>query len=331
MLKTLFDATVVICTYWDGESSRSLAETIHSLLVQKTNLLYEIVIIEQGPKKDTSLELIIPRSKIRIRHLHYPEKLGLAIARKYGVEIAEGKIIAFIDDDAIADENWLTDITSPLLQDERCVGTGGTTLSYGMETLVERFCDADKAQRTPMFDKDGFIISIPNVNAAFKKSAIEAVDYFHKGYERYKKFGIIPGLEDFDITYRLRNKFGKDSLVYVPEAIVAHKHRKTYLGRFKQYHHYGLSVYFWTHINNVDLDSLGGGYSLPRRASMFGFIKEFIKATPYQLNKWKDFKNIESAKFHEKLFFVFMGFAQRFAFYKGCYGMSKKLKKIDGL
>jgi glycosyltransferase involved in cell wall biosynthesis len=90
-----------------------LSKCIESLLnqsVEKSD--FELVIVSDGPD-ETTKAILAPMQKKHpggILHIHLPYKKGPAAARNLGWLQAKGKLIAFTDDDCIADKNWLKDI-----------------------------------------------------------------------------------------------------------------------------------------------------------------------------------------------------------------------------
>jgi glycosyltransferase involved in cell wall biosynthesis len=103
--------SVVICTY---QRPQRLANALASAATQTLpGDDFEVVIVNNDP--DTApIEALIPgwRDQLfkgdpsRLRLVHCP-LLGLAYARNAGVSEARGEVICFLDDDAIADPDWL--------------------------------------------------------------------------------------------------------------------------------------------------------------------------------------------------------------------------------
>jgi glycosyltransferase involved in cell wall biosynthesis len=103
--------SVIICTY---RRSERLAKAIESVARQSLpRSSYEVVIVVNGPQ-DSEL-----RAKIdELRQQHFADHphnfrpilcpiLGLSHARNAGISEARGKILSFLDDDAIASADWL--------------------------------------------------------------------------------------------------------------------------------------------------------------------------------------------------------------------------------
>ena len=103
--------SVIICTYQAGERLIACLESVRG---QKFNSEdFEIIVVNNNPK-DTSIHQLItdfiPQDSVnddgRLRLLQCPF-LGLSHARNIGIGEARGEVICFMDDDAIADSNWL--------------------------------------------------------------------------------------------------------------------------------------------------------------------------------------------------------------------------------
>jgi glycosyltransferase involved in cell wall biosynthesis len=119
--------TVIMCTY---NRSQKLAATIESLLTQTLPqpLGWEILVVDNNSSDET-------RHVIEGFQRAYPERIryfielqqGVSYARNSGIRESRSDILAFIDDDEIAAEGWLENITANLFSGE-WVGAGGRVL-----------------------------------------------------------------------------------------------------------------------------------------------------------------------------------------------------------
>jgi glycosyltransferase involved in cell wall biosynthesis len=102
--------TVVIPTWRRPQLLSKCIESLLNQSVEKSD--FELVIVSDGPD-ETTKAILAPMQKKHpggILHIHLPYKKGPAAARNLGWLQAKGKLIAFTDDDCIADKNWLKDI-----------------------------------------------------------------------------------------------------------------------------------------------------------------------------------------------------------------------------
>jgi len=105
MNKTNSIITIVIPVYNDPEG---LSETIESILSQKTDISYEVIIVDNNSTDDTwkvanSYAMGHDRVQVAIE-----DKIQSSYAaRNTGIERAGGDIVVFIDADETVDENWL--------------------------------------------------------------------------------------------------------------------------------------------------------------------------------------------------------------------------------
>jgi len=116
--------SVVVCTY---NRAQSLAKTLESLVVQTVpaGTHWEIVVVDNNSKDET--RQVVGEFECRYPgHFRYvfEERQGISQARNAGIAASQGDVLAFIDDDEIADVDWLQYLTSDLW-DDKWAGTGG--------------------------------------------------------------------------------------------------------------------------------------------------------------------------------------------------------------
>lgn len=90
----MFSVSVIIPTY---NGSRHLTNSIQSVLDQTYNL-HEIIIVDDGSQED--IKKILYPFLDRVRYVRQ-ENAGPGAARNFGVSLASGDLIAFLDDDDI--------------------------------------------------------------------------------------------------------------------------------------------------------------------------------------------------------------------------------------
>ena len=124
--------SVVICTYRRGTL---LKEAILSVARQSApHLSYEIIIVNNDPEDTMVSEMV---EEVRgAEFTHRPEHLrevscpfrGISFARNAGISEARGKIVSFLDDDAIAFPDWLEQIDRTALAFPQAGVIGGSIL-----------------------------------------------------------------------------------------------------------------------------------------------------------------------------------------------------------
>lgn len=113
------DISVVICAYsedrWD-----ELVAAVASLRQQTMPLREIIVVIDYRP----GLAARVRRQLTDVIAIENTEAKGASGARNCGVAVAQGTIVAFLDDDAIAEPDWVENLAA-CYTDPQVVGVGG--------------------------------------------------------------------------------------------------------------------------------------------------------------------------------------------------------------
>lgn len=134
-------------------------------------------------------------------------------------------MVAFIDDDCIADKNWLKELASSIGNDAGMAGVVLPTKTNLIGKTVSYIGYPGGGLRWYYKFKDKIIKvkRISTCNSLFQKKVLMAVDLFD---ERLKY-----GTEDSDLSRKIvKNSY---SLTYNPNAIVYHRPRESFTSIFK--------------------------------------------------------------------------------------------------
>jgi GT2 family glycosyltransferase len=159
---------------------------------------------------------------------------GPAAARNAGAAVAEGPIVAFVDDDCAPEPAWLARLVRHLEQDDRTV-TGGRTVNA---LAGNSFSEASQALITYLYEyysarrRDHLFFTTNNL--ALRKSDFDLLGGFDERFRRAagedREFGARCARADF-------------RLVYEPTAIVRHAHDLTLRSFWRQHLAYGRAAH----------------------------------------------------------------------------------------
>jgi GT2 family glycosyltransferase len=211
--------SVVVCTY---NGSRTIRECLDGLRMLDYPAS-EVIVVDDGSTDDTAI--IAREFGFRVITT---EHAGLSAARNTGLEAATGEIVAYIDDDAYPDPQWLKYIALAFLN-TTCAGVGGPNIEPPYDGAV-----ADSVANSPggpihVLLTDTEAEHLPGCNMAFRRAALEAIGGFDS---RFSSAG-----DDVDVCWQLQAIGSK--LVFSPAAVVWHHARKTVAAYWKQQRGYG--------------------------------------------------------------------------------------------
>jgi glucosyl-dolichyl phosphate glucuronosyltransferase len=149
--------------------------------------------------------------------------LGLSGARNTGVDQASGDIVAFIDDDAVAKEDWLERLVSGY-QDERVWGIGGRLVPWWLAPrprwLVDEFYWVIGCSYRGMPNKTAVVRNFHGCNASFRMDLFDQVGKFSSALGRRGTF--LAGAEETELCVRATASHPERSLLFSPDALVFH-------------------------------------------------------------------------------------------------------------
>ena len=115
----ILDVSVIICTYTE-ERWCDLVAAVESIQQQSTPPREIIVVVDHNTRLLERVRVCIPDVIV----IENSEPQGLSGARNSGIAIARGALIAFLDDDATAEPDWLMQL-SHCCEDPQVLGAGG--------------------------------------------------------------------------------------------------------------------------------------------------------------------------------------------------------------
>ena len=219
MLQTEFTFSVIICAHtlkrWND-----LIEAVASVENQDTPAHQIIVVIDHNPE-------MFDRATAQFMHALVIENHndhGLNGARNSGVDRATGTIIAFLDDDAVAAPDWISQLQASYLNDH-VVGVGGKINPHWLSPRPRWFPDeflwvvgctyqGMPTERAPVRNLIG-------CNMSYRREIVLKVGGFLSGIGHVG--GRPQGDDETELCIRIHQTLPGSLLLYTPDAQVAHK------------------------------------------------------------------------------------------------------------
>ena len=179
--------SVVINTY---NRAASLPATLDGLSRQVATG-FEVIVVN-GPSTDgTDAVLAEWEGRIRVVEL---DEAHLGKSRNAGIRAAAGEVVAFIDDDAVPEPDWVSSLLAAY-DDDRVAGAGGLVWDHTGVALQYRYSACSRIGNprfdlTPPFDDylhpdaDPFMY-LQGTNCSFRRSALAEIGGFDETIEYY--------------------------------------------------------------------------------------------------------------------------------------------------
>ncbi len=214
-------ASVIICAYTE-ERLKDIQEAVESVLAQTLQPHQVIVAVDHNERLFQILRSQLPA---RVEVVLNEGARGLSETRNTGIRASSGAVIAFIDDDAVAEATWL----------ERLVGhfDGQTVAAVGGQA-VPAWLDGGRPDWFPeeldwivgctykgLPVRDGEVRNVIGCNMAFRAECFKAAGFFSM---RVGRNGKINGAgEEAEFCHRIRQAMPGSIIIYEPTAIIMHK------------------------------------------------------------------------------------------------------------
>lgn len=108
---TNYEVSVILTTY---NSTKTIERAFQSILEQKTQYPFEIIIVDDGSKDGTTEVIDQYANKYHNVTSVKQQNSGLSAARNHGMQIAKGKYVMFSDDDDEYEPDYLDNVMSQM-------------------------------------------------------------------------------------------------------------------------------------------------------------------------------------------------------------------------
>jgi O-antigen biosynthesis protein len=211
--------SAVVCVYtedrWDA-----ITESVSSILSQTLSAHEVVVVVDHNPALLLRCTSELPGAVV----VANTEQAGLAGARNTGVASSEGDIVAFLDDDARAEPDWLARLL-PHYADPDVLGVGGRVapdwggprpghIPREFDWVVGCSYVGLPAHASPVRNMIG-------ANMSIRRAVFDAVGGFAHGLGRVRSRPA--GCEETELCIRALARMQSGSFVYEPAAVVHHR------------------------------------------------------------------------------------------------------------
>ena len=212
--------SVVVCTY-NG------AATLGDCLAGATALRYpsyEVIVVDDA-STDASAEIA---AGFDVRLIRSENRQGLSAARNIGLEAAKGDIVAYIDDDAYPDPDWLRFLAISFRTTGHAA-VGGPNLPPDEDPSIAACVANAPGGPVHVLVSDSEAEHIPGCNMAYRRDELAAIGGFDP---QFRAAG-----DDVDVCWRLRERGA--TLGFHAAAVVWHRRRSSIRRYWRQQLGYG--------------------------------------------------------------------------------------------
>ena len=213
--------SVLLCSY---NGARVIERCLRGLADQDYPD-FEVIVIDDGSTDDTaSIASAYDVALVRTANQ------GLSAARNEGLARARGEIVAYIDDDAWPDRDWLRYLAWTYVTTDHAA-VGGPNLPPPDDGRIAGLVALAPGGPLHVLRSDTEAEHIPGCNSSFRTERLRAIG----GYDpRFRTAG-----DDVDVCWRLHGQGW--SVGFAPGAVVWHHRRPTVDGYLRQQRGYGFA------------------------------------------------------------------------------------------
>jgi len=205
----------VIIPVYNGE--KTLKQCLDSVLNQ-TYKNYEVIAIDNCSTDKTKDIIKKFQSKNEKVSYVFERRRSRGAARNAGIKVAKGEIIAITDGDCVVPENWIEELTKPIIYENETAVMG-----FEEELIKNYWAKNIQKANWKFFQRNlngEYINCIDTKNFAIKSSIIKKMMFDSS----------LSNFEDFDLSLRLKKLI---KIRFVPSVRVKHNHESRFINVVK--------------------------------------------------------------------------------------------------
>ena len=217
----LKQTSIIVCTV---DRLTDLEACLKSLLPFQAAVA-DVIVVNNGPHVAAVEEVARRHGAVVVNE----SQRGVSRARNAGIRAATGSIMAFLDDDSVADPNWLPLLIDPLLDPQVLAVSGSISAQTLADPVSQAFDELHRAQFPESritFDGNADQNSFPmrwalvgNANMAIRREAFDRFGFFDTRFGRGTRIG---SGEEPDLLLRIL--LGGGRIAVDPAARIVHRH-----------------------------------------------------------------------------------------------------------
>jgi GT2 family glycosyltransferase len=210
--------SAVVCAFSDERWDDTLA-AVASLTAQRPAPLEVIVVVDHNPGLRDRLAAALD---VRVVENQGPQ--GLSGGKNTGISLAHGDVVAFLDDDAVAEPGWLAALVEPFA-DADVLGVGGLTLP-AWATARPRWWpeEFDWVVGCTFVGRDpGVVRNLLGGNASFRRELFDRMGGFPTHIGRSSGIARPLGCEETEFCIRAAQRRPRGTFVFEPRAVIHHR------------------------------------------------------------------------------------------------------------
>jgi len=211
--------SVIICAYTQ-ERWEDLKGAVNSIQNQETPAGEIILVIDHNAELLEMARTQFPSMSV----IENRGPRGLSGARNTGVEFASNEVVAFMDEDAVAQHDWLTQLLTSY-QDGDVIGVGGFVepnwLGERPAWFPDEFTWVVGCSYKGLPETKEHVRNMLGCNMSFRREVFAAADGFLQSLGRMGS-QLPLSCEETEFCIRLGRRYPQSRFLYIPQARVHH-------------------------------------------------------------------------------------------------------------
>ena len=218
-----YSTSVILCSYtldrWDD-----LRDGVEALRAQSLPPDEIVLVIDHNTALRDRAEAELAAGSPRVRIVENEGKRGCSASRNIGIGAATADIVAFLDDDAVPELNWLAELTDPFSDPDVYVSGGRAVPRWPGDRPAwwpEEFDWVVGCSHLGLPLEVADVRNVWGCSMACRREVFEAAGLFREDMGRAGANGL--GCEDTELCIQVRRAVPGARVVYTPHSVVHHR------------------------------------------------------------------------------------------------------------